>query len=81
MSHATLLTGPERRRRWHDDDRRRILAAAFSAGAVVAEVARQYEVSTGLIWTWRRQALAVKSGAAPSPRDRAARSPRSLRRQ
>ncbi len=67
MSQVTLLTGPERRRRWHDDDRRRILAAAFAPGAVVAEIARQYEVSTGLIYTWRRQSRAMESGAAFAP--------------
>jgi transposase len=67
MSHVTLLTGPERRRRWHAEDRRRILAAAFAPGAVVADVARQYEISTGLIYTWRRQSLAVESGAAFVP--------------
>jgi transposase len=55
ISQVILLTGPGRRRRWHDDDRRRILAAAFLPGAVVAEVARQYEFSTGLSYRWRRQ--------------------------
>jgi transposase len=57
MSHMTLLTGPERRRRWGQEIRERILAAAFSPGAVVADVARQFEVSTSLIYKWRRAYL------------------------
>ena len=42
MSQITLLTGPERRRRWSDDERRRILVAAFTPGAVVADISRQF---------------------------------------
>ena len=62
MNQITLLTGPERRRRWHEEDRRRILEAAFAPGAVVTEVARRYEVSTGLIYTWRRRSQATAVG-------------------
>jgi transposase len=62
MSHMTLMTGPERRRRWSQHDRQRILSAAFSPGAVVADIARQYEVSTSLIYRWRREALAEAGG-------------------
>jgi len=62
MSRVTLLTGPERRRHWSDDEQRRILTAAFAPGAIVTDVSRQYEVSTSLIYKWRRQALAAESG-------------------
>ncbi|MFB9949581.1 transposase [Rhizobium puerariae] len=55
MVQAVLLAGPERRRRWSADERAEILTAAFSPGAVVSQVARRYDVSTGLIYTWRRQ--------------------------
>lgn len=64
MPQIALLTGPERRRRWSDDERRRILAAAFTPGAVVADVARQLDVSTSLIYKWRQQALAGEPAAA-----------------
>ena len=67
MAQITLLTGPERRRRWSDDERRRVLAAAFTPGAVVATVSRQFEVSTSLIYKWRQQALAAEPGAAFAP--------------
>lgn len=67
MPQITLLTGPERRRRWSDDERRRILAAAFAPGAVVANISRQFEVSTSLIYKWRQQALAGEPAAAFAP--------------
>jgi transposase len=59
MTQVTVMTGPERRRRWNDDIRNEILAAAFSPGAVVAEVARRFDVASSLIYKWRRQALPV----------------------
>lgn len=64
MAHGILLTGPERRRRWSLEDRAQILAEAFAPGAVVSEVARRFEVSTGLIYTWRRQALVQQAEPA-----------------
>jgi len=67
MSHAVLLTGPERRRRWSFQDRAQILAEAFAPGAVVCEVARRFDVSTGLIYTWRRQVLAQGTDPAFVP--------------
>ncbi len=68
MAHITLLTGPERRRRWSDEEREQILAAAFAPGAIVANISRQFEVSTSLIYKWREQALAAgQFGAAFAP--------------
>ncbi len=68
MTHMTLLTGPERRRRWSEDDRDRILGASFAPGAVVADVARQFEISTSLIYKWRKTCLApvAAPGFAPA---------------
>ena len=59
MSHSSLITGPERRRRWRDDEKHAILMAAFTPGAIVVEVARQYEISTSLIYKWRGEAMAM----------------------
>jgi transposase len=67
MPQITLLTGPERRRRWSEDERRRILAAAFVPGAIVANISRQFEVSTSLIYKWRQQALAGEPAVAFVP--------------
>jgi len=67
VSQVTLLTGPERRRRWSDDEQRRILAEAFAPGAIVKDVSRRYEVSTSLIYKWRRHILGPSDGAAFAP--------------
>src|SRR5271168_841114 len=75
MTQITVLTGPERRRRWSDEERERILAAAFAPGAIVANISRQFEVSTSLIYKWREQALAVRPGAAFAPAVLTAESP------
>lgn len=59
MSQITVLTGPERRRRWSDEDKAVILGEAFGPGGCVTEVARRHDVSSGLIYTWRRNAQAA----------------------
>lgn len=55
MGQVTVFSGPERRRRWSDDERLRILSEAFAPGACVARVARRHDVSTSLVYTWRRK--------------------------
>ena len=57
MGHVTVFSGPERRRRWSNEERRLILTEAFSRGACVAAVARRHDVSTALLYTWRRKLL------------------------
>ena len=54
--HMTVISGSERRRRWSAAEREEIVVASFSPGAVIAEVARQFDVSTSLIYKWRREA-------------------------
>ena len=61
MAQVMLMTGPERRRRWGPDDRRQILMAAFAPGAIVADVSRQFEISTSLIYKWRREVMAARA--------------------
>jgi transposase len=48
---------PERRRRWSDEERLQIVAEAFAPGARVADACRRHDVSSGLIYTWRRKLL------------------------
>jgi len=48
----------ERRRRWTLDDKLRILQEAFAPGVVAKQVAERHEISTGLLFTWRRQLTA-----------------------
>jgi len=68
MGQVTVYSGPERRRRWSDEERLQILAEAFSPGTKVADVCRRYDISTGLIYTWRRKLLdagAAQEASAP----------------
>ena len=65
MGQVHFFTGVKRRRRWSDDQKRAIVVAAFAPGAVVSEVARRAEVSTGLIYRWRNDLRPSISGFAP----------------
>jgi transposase len=57
---------PERRRRWRAEDKYRIVQETLAPGAVVMAVARRHGISTGLLYTWRRQALSrAMSGFLP----------------
>ena len=55
MGQVTVFSGPARRRRWSDEERRQILTEAFAPGACVAQVCRRYDISSALIYTWRRK--------------------------
>jgi len=56
----------ERRRRWTAADKLRIVEEAFAPGAVAKRVAERHEISTGLLFTWRRQ-LTVKASSSFVP--------------
>jgi transposase len=57
VGQVTVFSGPERRRRWTDEERLQIVAEAFAPGARVADVCRRHDVSSGLLYTWRRKLL------------------------
>jgi transposase len=48
-----IITGVERRRRWSAAEKLRIVAETDQPGAGIAEIARRYEISRGLLWHWR----------------------------
>ena len=48
----------ERRRRWTRQDKLRIVQEAFAPNAIAKHVAERHEISTGLLFTWRRQLMA-----------------------
>ena len=50
-----IITGVERRRRWRVDEKLRIVGECERPGACLAAVARQHDVSSGLLWNWRQQ--------------------------
>jgi transposase len=56
----------ERRRRWSPADKLRIVQEAFAPGAVAKRVAERYEISTGLLFTWRREIM-TPAGAGFMP--------------
>jgi transposase len=57
---------PERRRSWTSEQKLRIVQETLAPGAVVIAIARRYGISTGLLYTWRRQLLAgAMSGFVP----------------
>jgi transposase len=55
VSRMEIITGVERRRRWSLEEKLRIVAEIEQPGAGIAEIARRYEVSRGLLWNWRSQ--------------------------
>ena len=68
MGQVTVFSGPERRRRWSEEERLQILSEAFAPGACVAEVCRRHDISSALIYTWRRKLLeasAAQEASAP----------------
>ena len=50
---------------WPDPLKREIVAAAFAPGASVSAVARQYDVNTDLVFSWRRHFGCVAVDAGP----------------
>jgi transposase len=52
-----LTSRTERRRSWHPQQKMAIVQASCAPGAGPTEVARRYGISTGLLYTWRKQLL------------------------
>src|ERR1700722_16243837 len=50
-----VLTGPERRRRWSTEEKLRILGQSVAAGSSVSLVCRMHGISSGQLYTWRKQ--------------------------
>ncbi len=48
---------PERRRSWHSQQKMAIVQESCTSGASPTQVARRYGISTGLLYTWRKQLL------------------------
>lgn len=55
-----------RRRVWHAQQKMAIVQESCAAGASATQIARRYGISTGLLYTWRRQLLsAATDGFVP----------------
>jgi transposase len=56
MSGRVEVVEVRRRRRWSVEEKLRIVAECALSGALPADVARRYDISTGLLYTWKRMA-------------------------
>jgi transposase len=59
-----IILGKERRR-WSREDKLAIVAETFAPGAVILEIARRRQISSGQIHTWRKQFRAELGFPAP----------------
>ena len=50
-----VLTRPSRRRQWSEEAKARIVSEAMQPGAVVAVVARRWQVCPQQVFAWRRE--------------------------
>lgn len=62
---VAVISGSERRRDWSEGKREEIVLASTMPGAVIAEVARRFDVSTSLIYKWRRDARQAETRLVP----------------
>ena len=56
-----VITRGERRRSWTREQKREIVAESLGSELTPTEVARKYAISSGQLYTWRQQLLAVPS--------------------
>ena len=49
------------RRRWSLEQKREIVAESLGPGPTPTEVARKHEISSGQLYTWRRELLAMQT--------------------
>ena len=61
-----IILGKERRR-WSREDKLAIVAETFAPGAVILEIARRRQISSGQIHTWRKQLRDDLGVPAPEP--------------
>ena len=54
---STVTVRSERRRRWRIEEKLAIVRETLAPGAVIKTVAERHGISTGLLFTWRKQML------------------------
>jgi transposase len=59
-----VITGSERRRRWSIEEKREIVAESLRPDIGASGVVRRYGISSGQLYTWRRQ-LTQRLGSGP----------------
>jgi transposase len=66
MARVEIFQG-QARRRWTDEQKRRLVAETLTPGATVHGLARRHGVSTGQLFTWRKQFRAELGFPMPAP--------------
>jgi transposase len=61
-----VLTGPGRRRRWSDEQKALVAAEAMVPGAVIAQIARRWQICASQVFSWRRAALQATPNNFPA---------------
>ena len=56
-----LIMRGERRRRWTLEQKREIVAESYGGDLTPTEVARKHVISSGQLYTWRREMLGIRS--------------------
>ena len=65
-----IITRGERRRSWTLEQKRGIVAESFGPELTPTEVARKHAISSGQLYTWRRQLVDLSSAVAARARHR-----------
>lgn len=60
LPRVEVLVRADRRRRWSPERKREIVAESLEAGCKPGEVAQRHGISTGQLYTWRREMLGVQ---------------------
>jgi transposase len=55
MPQVDVITGDKRHRRWTAEEKQSIVAAAFSPGVRPIDIARRANISSGQLYTWRKE--------------------------
>ncbi|HJS84805.1 MAG TPA: transposase [Acetobacteraceae bacterium] len=56
-----IITRGERRRRWSAEQKREIVAESYGPDLTPTEVARKHGISSGQLYTWRREVLGLQA--------------------
>ena len=62
-----ILVRADRRRSWTQEQKRQIVAESLGPELTPADVARKHGISTGQLYTWRRQMVSLCSAASTRP--------------
>ena len=62
-----FITRGDRRRVWAVEQKRAIALESMDPAGAPSDVARRYGISSGLLYTWRRQMMEGQLGSAPQP--------------